>query len=197
MMGRRIRGAAVFLDRDGTLIRDVGYLRRTDQIEILPRVPAALRLLRDQGFKIVVVTNQSAVARGWMSEEDLAAIHDTLAAQLAQSGASLDAIYYCPHHPVEGKGIYQQVCACRKPNSGMIERACDDLGLNPAASYVVGDQKTDIELAKRIGATALLIGASAPPLASQNSEGPSVVDLWQATQWILEHSKQAAGVEES
>ena len=181
--------AAVFLDRDGTLIRDVGYLRRPDQIEILPRVPAALRLLRDHGFKLVVVTNQSAVARGWMSEEVLAEIHDALAGQLAQSGAGLDAIYYCPHHPVEGKGIYRQACSCRKPNTGMIERACMELELDPSASYVIGDQQTDIELAERIGATAFRIRPA--------STGAGAVDLWQAAQWIVERSKQAGQVEES
>ena len=183
--------AAVFLDRDGTLIRDVGYLRRADQIEILPRVPAALRLLREHGFKLVVVTNQSAVARGWMAERDLAEIHGALAAQLTESGVSLDAIYYCPHHPEAGQGIYRRICTCRKPNSGMIEGDCAELGLNPAVSYVVGDQQTDIELAERIGATPILIGAPSP-LAVKNREVAAMVDLWQATQWIIGRSRQPA-----
>jgi D-glycero-D-manno-heptose 1,7-bisphosphate phosphatase len=194
MMRDRASGAAVFLDRDGTLIRDVGYLRRTDQIEILPRVPAALRLLRDRGFKLVVVTNQSAVARGWMSEQELAEIHGALAAELAKNGAALDAIYYCPHHPLEGKGRYRQTCRCRKPNTGMIERACAELELDPAVSFVVGDQQTDIELAERIGAAAFRIGT---PATVQNGNGASTVDLWQATQWILERSKQVLRAEES
>ena len=186
--------AAVLFDRDGTLIRDVGYLRRADQIEILPRVPAALRLLRDGGFKLVVVTNQSAVARGWMSEDELAEIHGALAAALAQNGACLDAIYYCPHHPVEGGAPYRQACRCRKPNPGMIERACAELALDPAVSFVVGDQETDIELAQRIGATAFRIGASA---TIKNGSDDSTVDLWRAAQWILDRSRDATPAEES
>ena len=187
------RGAAVFLDRDGTLIRDVGYLRRVDQIEILPKVPEALRLLREHGFKLVVVTNQSAVARGWMPEEDLGEIHAALGAQLARRGAWLDGVYYCPHHPTEGRGHYRITCTCRKPDIGMIERSAAELGLNPAMSYVVGDQKTDVELAERIGATAVLIRqGEAPPAAARSRSVSTVADLWQAAHWILDHSGAAA-----
>ena len=187
------RGAAVFLDRDGTLIRDVGYLRRVDQIEILPKVPEALRLLRGHGFKLVVVTNQSAVARGWISEEDLGEIHAALGAQLAQRGAWLDGVYYCPHHPTEGRGHYRIACTCRKPDIGMIERSAAELKLNPAMSFVVGDQKTDVELAERIGATAVLIRqGEAPPAAQRSRSVSTVVDLWQAAHWLLDHSRAAA-----
>jgi D-glycero-D-manno-heptose 1,7-bisphosphate phosphatase len=186
----------VFLDRDGTLIRDVGYLRRIDELEILPKVPEALRLLREQGFKLVVVTNQSAIARGWLSEAELAEIHATLGAELARSGARLDAIYYCPHHPAEGEGAYKRQCTCRKPDSGMIERAAAELGVDPSASYVVGDQQTDVELAQRIGATPVLIrraGASTNEARAVATAG----DLWEAAGWIGEHAKQAARREES
>ena len=189
------QGAAVFLDRDGTLIRDVGYLRRADEIEILPKVPAALRLLRNHGFRLVVVTNQSAIARGWMTENDLTEIHSALAAQLTQQDAHLDAIYYCPHHPVEGTGIYRVTCRCRKPDVGMIERAAAELGLNPANSYVVGDQKTDIELAGRIGATALLISPDASMTAAGEHRSIPVNDLWQAAQWIVGREERSAEVE--
>jgi D-glycero-D-manno-heptose 1,7-bisphosphate phosphatase len=190
------RGAAVFLDRDGTLIRDVGYLRRIDEMEILPKVPEALRLLRRQGFKLVLVTNQSAVGRGWLSEEELAAIHAALGAALAGGGARLDAIYYCPHHPVEGKGAYRQQCACRKPDIGMVERASAELGVDPAASYVVGDQKIDVELARRVGAAALLIGSARSPLEAVRADAV-VEDLWQAARWIVEHAARTGNGEES
>ena len=189
-------GAAVFLDRDGTLIRDVGYLRRIDEVEVLPNVPAALCLLREQGFKLVLVTNQSAVARGWLTEEDLGAIHAALAAQLARGGARLDAVYYCPHHPVEGSGIYRVACSCRKPGVGMIDRASVELGLNPLVSYVVGDQPTDIELAERIGATALLIRGEAASAGEDNLSVPTAADLWQAAHWIVDHAKRVARGEE-
>ncbi|HUR71578.1 MAG TPA: HAD family hydrolase, partial [Candidatus Limnocylindrales bacterium] len=131
---------AVFLDRDGTLIRDVGYLTRIEQIEILAGVPAAIRALRNAGFATVVVTNQSAVARGWLTETALNHIHRLVQDLLAQEGAELDAIYYCPHHPSAGVGEYRVVCDCRKPKPGMINRAVHDLALAPMRSYVLGDQ---------------------------------------------------------
>ena len=184
------RGWAVFLDRDGTLIREVGYLRRVEQIELLPQVPAALRLLREHGFKLVVVTNQSAVARGWLSEQDLSNIHGALNGALAQRGARLDGIYYCPHHPTEGTGPFRMDCCCRKPKAGMIERASVELGLIPTQSYVVGDQKTDIELADRIGATALLIRGEQAAAAKDMTGVPIVADLWHAALWIVEHKSR-------
>jgi D-glycero-D-manno-heptose 1,7-bisphosphate phosphatase len=155
-----------------------------------------LRLLREQGFKLVLVTNQSAVARGWLTEEDLGAIHAALAAKLVRGGARLDAVYYCPHHPVEGNGIYRVSCGCRKPGVGMIARASADLGLNPAVSYVVGDQKTDIELAERIGATALLIRGAAASAGDDDRGIPAVFDLWQAAHWIVDHCKRMKRGEE-
>jgi len=176
-------GAAVFLDRDGTLIRDVGHLSRPEQLEILPGVPAALRSLRDCGFKLIVVTNQSVVARGRLSESDLAGIHDLLREKLAAQGAFLDAIYYCPHHPSEGQGDYRIVCNCRKPRTGMVDQAAADLGLNRRASYVVGDQARDIELAAQVGATGILLHDG--PVVVAVGEPPVVADLWQATQWII------------
>lgn len=150
-------GAAVFLDRDGTLIREVGHLSRPGEVEILPGVGAALRNLRDYGFKLVVVTNQSAVARRRLSEPDLAVIHDLLREKLAAEGAFLDAVYYCPHHPSEGQGEYRVLCNCRKPRTGMVDRAAADLRLNRQASYVVGDQSTDMALAAQVGATGILL----------------------------------------
>ena len=139
-MGDRGR-AAVFVDRDGTLIRDVGYLCRVEQLEILPNVPEAIRLLQEKDYKVVVVTNQSAVARGRLTEAMLADIHGELIARLARRGARLDAVYYCPHHPTEGFAPYKMVCDCRKPNTAMIRRAETELKLDPSRSYIVGDQK--------------------------------------------------------
>lgn len=185
-------GAAVFLDRDGTIIRDVGYLRHVDQVEVLPRVPAALRLLRDRGFKLVLVTNQSAIARGWLTERDLGAIHEALAAQLARCGAGLDGVYYCPHHPAEGQGVYRIICPCRKPGVGMIERASKELGVDPAISYVVGDQMTDMQMAERIGASAVLIRGEPGSTGGDDRMVSTVVDLWEAAHWIIDHSKRIA-----
>lgn len=189
------RAAAVFLDRDGTLIRDVGYLRRIDEIEILPKVPEALRLLREAGFKLVLVTNQSAIARGWLSEDELAAIHGALAAALECNGARLDAIYYCPHHPTEGNGRYRTDCTCRKPDRGMIDRAAAELGIDSSVSYVVGDQKTDIDLARRIGAKAILLRGRASPADEQGAVAVTD-DLWTAARWIVADGARSARVQE-
>ena len=179
------KGAAVFLDRDGTLVREVTHLWHVDQMEILPGVATALRLLRGHGFKLVMVTNQSVVARGRLEEAGLQAIHAELLARLARDGAALDAIYYCPHHPTEGIGNYRIACDCRKPKTGMIDRAVRELGLDPTASYVIGDQMTDVELAARVGATAILIGAA--EAAPNNSEFnlPVFADLSCAAEWIV------------
>ena len=182
LLGQR----AVFVDRDGTLIRDVGHLCRQDQVEILPRVPEALRLLKDSGFKVVVVTNQSAVARGRLTEGLLAEIHRRLFRRLAELGGEVDGVYYCPHHPTEGWGRYRSRCDCRKPNTGMIRQAAAELGLAVSRSYVVGDQLTDMELAARSGAKGIWIrpGGEAP---GEVSVGVArvVADLWEAARWIV------------
>ncbi|MGH7816987.1 MAG: D-glycero-alpha-D-manno-heptose-1,7-bisphosphate 7-phosphatase [Candidatus Binatia bacterium] len=186
------KGAAVFLDRDGTVIREVNYLCAIEQIEILPGVSQALRLLRAHGFKLVMVTNQSVVARGRLSENGLQAIHAELKKRLSGDGAALDAIYYCPHHPTEGMGDYRIACDCRKPKPGMIERAVRELALNPALSYVVGDQLTDMELAIGVGASGILIGreqAAKGDVAAINV--PVVADLSRAAEWIVERLRQS------
>ena len=172
----------VLVDRDGTLIRDVGHLHRVEQLEVLPRAAAALRLLSQHGLKVVIVTNQSAVGRGLLTEEALEKIHRELAKRLGADGASVAGIYYCPHHPTEALGIYRVACRCRKPDTGMARRAAADLGLDLTRSYVVGDQATDMELAARIGARAILIapeGKGAPGVAA------TAADLREAADWIV------------
>jgi D-glycero-D-manno-heptose 1,7-bisphosphate phosphatase len=184
-------GAAIFLDRDGTIIREVDYLCAVEQVEVLPGVTQALRLLRERGFKLVMVTNQSVIARGGLSEAGLSEIHAALSARLSADGASLDAIYYCPHHPTEGIGEFLVSCDCRKPNTGMIDRAAHDLDLDPGRSYVVGDQMTDVELARKVGAGAILIGRDGAAVeAAAALNVPVVDDLLQAARWIIEGERQ-------
>ncbi|MSP38888.1 MAG: HAD family hydrolase [Deltaproteobacteria bacterium] len=184
--------AAVFLDRDGTLIREVNYLCTVEQIEILPGVCLGLSLLREGGFKRVMVTNQSVIARGGLSEAGLQEIHAVLTAKLGAEGATLDGIYYCPHHPTEGIGEYRIACDCRKPNRGLIERAAKDLQLDVARSYVVGDQMTDVELAQRVGAVAILIGRDDDAVATARALNiPVVDDLLQAAHWIIAHAENS------
>ncbi len=184
-MSRTLR-PAVFLDRDGTLIREVGYLCRPEQIEVLGGAAAAIRSLRAVGFKTVVVTNQSAVARGWLSEAGLKEIHQVMQERLAEQGALLDGIYYCPHHPSEGIGDYRIACACRKPNPGMIMRAAEELGLAPNISYVVGDQNVDRELALRVGAIPVLVRSNGErALVDEGANSPLFDNIALAAQWIV------------
>lgn len=188
-MNQAIRGdRGVFVDRDGTLIRDVGYLRRREELEILPQVPEAIRMLRENGLKVVVVTNQSAVARGFLGEEELKDMHRELERRLAGSGAVLDGIYYCPHHPTEGKAPYRVSCECRKPGAELALRAAQELGLDATRSYVVGDQVGDMGLASRIGAKGIFIQNNKAEGGKRKAEIEFLIvkDLWEAAQWIVQ-----------
>ncbi len=148
--GSRLGGAAspgirpaVFLDRDGILIRDVHYLRRASQIELLPGV-GSLQALQD-AYYLVIATNQSGVARGFLSEEHLLEIHGTLAAALATAGLKIDAIYYCPHLEGAAVSAYRTSCGCRKPAPGMLQQAASDWGIPLGASWLIGDSARDVE----------------------------------------------------
>lgn len=188
MVAKSTRIGGVFVDRDGTLIKEVGYLSRLEQIEVLPGVAEAVQLLRGEGLKVAVVTNQSAVARGLITEEILHQIHEELRRQLAGRDAHLDGIYYCPHHPTEGADPYRISCDCRKPNMGLVQRAAAELYLDVSRSYVVGDQSSDMELAARVGAKGILIKSEDGVGGGQKSACGflTVRDFWEAAQWIIQ-----------
>lgn len=156
-----MRFPAAFLDRDGTLITDVNYLRSPDQIRLLETGVEGMRILTRAGVPIVIVTNQAGIARGYLTEEGLFEIHQVLLGRLAAAGISVAGIYYCPHHASEGEPPYRAACACRKPRPGMLLRAARDLGLDLAASMMAGDAPSDAEagLAAGCGASYLLGGA--------------------------------------
>jgi D,D-heptose 1,7-bisphosphate phosphatase len=155
------RRAAVFLDRDGTLNVERSYLSRPEDLELLPGVPDALRQLREAGYLLIVVTNQSVIARGEASEADIAKVHAKLEWDLGKAGAYVDAIYLCPHHPDPGfageRADLKVVCDCRKPAPGMIERACREFNIDPARSWMIGDHTRDIETARRAGTRSILV----------------------------------------
>ncbi len=148
---------AVFLDRDGTINEEVGYLRNLADLRLIPGAGAAIKRLNDSGMKVVLVTNQSGIARGYFSESLLQEIHDRLEQMLRDEGARLDAIYYCPHHPSAGNSHYTRDCDCRKPGTGLIDRAARDLNIDVKHSYVVGDKWSDVELGQRAGAHSVLV----------------------------------------
>ncbi len=151
--GRR----AVFLDRDGTLIREKGYLKDPGEVVLEQGAAEAVGRLNRSGFAVVLVTNQSGVARGYHTEEDVAGVHRKIEALLTAGRARLDGMYYCPHHPEGEVEAYRQVCSCRKPAGGLLLRAAEDLGIELEGSYVIGDKLTDAELARRGGLTAVLV----------------------------------------
>lgn len=138
---------AVFLDRDGTIAKDVPYCSRPEDFELLPGATEGIRLLNVHGYKVVVVTNQSGIARGYFTEAMLSRIHDKMQKELAKHGARVDAIYYCPHHPDDN-------CKCRKPKPEMVLQAARDLDIDLSQSYVIGDSEIDAELARQAGCKA-------------------------------------------
>jgi heptosyltransferase-2 len=136
-----------FLDRDGTIIEDLGYLGDPERIHFIPGAIEAMRALQAAGYRLVLVTNQAGVARGLITEEDVRRVNDRLRELLAEAGVVLDAIYYCPHHAEIGPPEYRLACECRKPGPGMVERARQDLGVNPARSVIIGDHGSDTGVA--------------------------------------------------
>jgi D-glycero-D-manno-heptose 1,7-bisphosphate phosphatase len=140
----------VALDRDGTIIVERHYLSDPSLVELLPGAAAGMRRMRALGLGLIVVTNQSGVGRAYFDEAQLSRIHDRLLALLAAEGVQLDGVYYCPHVP-------DDACLCRKPEPGLLERAAQELGFDLRASFVIGDNTTDIELGRRVGARTLLV----------------------------------------
>jgi D-glycero-D-manno-heptose 1,7-bisphosphate phosphatase len=161
---------AVFLDRDGTIIEERGYLGRLDLIAPFPYTADALVRLRGAGYLVVVVTNQAGVARGYFSEAFVNEAHRQLDILLGPGGAAPDAYYYCPHHPEGVVEAYRGVCRCRKPAPGMVEQAARDWNIDVTRSFVVGDKWLDVGLANQAGARGILVRtgygeatADAPP----------------------------------
>lgn len=143
---------AVFIDRDGTINVDVDFLSRPDQLQLIPRSAEAVRALNDLGIPVVVITNQSGIARGLFTEQDLALVHAELDRRLAEHGASVLAYQYCPHHPRDGVGAYRTECRCRKPGTGMLDDAAATYGFDLRRSFVVGDKAIDVEAGRAAGA---------------------------------------------
>ncbi len=139
---------AVFMDRDGTISEEIGYVNHPSRYRVFPYSAEAVRLLNEAGWLAILVTNQAGVARGYFTEEIIAAVHNVLTKDLEQKGARLDAIYYCAHHPTVGEHPYRFDCDCRKPKPGLIERAVEEFSIDPAQSWMIGDRYSDIELAR-------------------------------------------------
>ena len=159
--------AAVFLDRDGTINEDVGYLADPNLFRLLPGAAEGIKLLKRAGFKVIVVSNQSGVARGLFSEEVVRKIDKKMQDELLNRGTFLDAIYFCPHHPDIGEPPYRQDCCCRKPKPGLLLKAAKIHRINLAHSYMVGDELSDIDAGRRAGCRTILLLRN----VTQNSPG--------------------------
>jgi D-glycero-D-manno-heptose 1,7-bisphosphate phosphatase len=188
---------ALFLDRDGTLVEEVHHLSRPEQIRLLPGASRAVRLANRRGVPVVVVTNQSAVARGLLTEEELGAVHEVLRSALERDGARLDAIYYCPHHREAVIPDYAVDCDCRKPAPGLLLRAARDLGLNLSRGVMIGDRLLDIEAGRRAGCRGVLVrtgyGASEERSLTPSDPQPDRVadDILEAVRWALRRLQSA------
>lgn len=175
------KNAAVFLDRDGTINEDSGYIDSPEKLVIIDGVYSAIKKLNSKGFKVVVITNQSGVARGYFSKGAVDAVNKMLEELLKKQGAHLDGMYYCPHHPDDD-------CECRKPKTGMLKRAKEDLRIDFEKSYVVGDKVSDVEIACKIGGKGILVLTGAGKDEKEKLiHQPAYIadDLKDAVEWII------------
>lgn len=184
---------AVFLDRDGVIIEDIGYLDECSKVEFLPGVSESIKLLNKNGFKVIVATNQSGVARGYFTEERVKEINGYIQETLAKQGAVIDKTYYCPHY-IEGTvEEYRKECRCRKPEPGMLEEAAGEFNIDLKSSFVIGDKISDIEAGYRVGSRTIFL-AGKYPLNNEEGDGsmPEYIaaDLYEAVSWLLGFSHQ-------
>jgi D-glycero-D-manno-heptose 1,7-bisphosphate phosphatase len=183
---------AVFLDRDGTIIEEVGYLDRPERVEFFPWTIDAIRVLNRSGLAVVLVSNQSGIARGFFTAAVVEDVHRRISEMLAAGGARIDAYYYCPHHPDGRIKDLAKVCDCRKPARGLVDRAVTEFGVDAGRSFVVGDRWLDIGLARAVGAKGVLVrtgyGESEELKPPDGVRADVVVDnLIAASSWILRH----------
>ena len=156
-MAADVNRRAVFLDRDGTINIEKDYLHRIEDFEFIPGVPEAIRQLKEAGFLVIVVSNQSGVGRGYYSEDDVDRLHHHIQKELAAYDTGIDAFYFCPHHPKQGEGPYRIDCYCRKGAPGMLLQGASEYGINLAHSWMIGDKLTDLEAGERAGCRTILV----------------------------------------
>lgn len=198
MRVKLIKRPAVFFDRDGTLITDVGYLNHSSQIKLFSQAAGALKNLRNAGFYLFVVTNQSGVARGYFSEARVKKVHQKLQHLLKAQGAKIDAFFYCPHYPQGKVKSLSKQCDCRKPSTGMVKQALKRYSIDLKKSYVVGDKLDDVLLARNAKVAGGLLVRTGNGSKSEREfkklrlENSAVVsNLTQAAKWILSRKDMA------
>ncbi|MBW2649288.1 MAG: D-glycero-beta-D-manno-heptose 1,7-bisphosphate 7-phosphatase [Deltaproteobacteria bacterium] len=186
------KNRAVFLDRDGTINEEMGYLDSLEKLRIFPATFDAVRMINEAGMKVVVVTNQSGVARGFFDEDFVNSVHARINEILREKGAFIDRFYYCPHHPTEGVGRYRISCDCRKPAPGMLIRASEELDIDLPSSYVVGDMEKDVEVANNVGARGILVRTGYGKNVVTSDIKPAFIaeDILAAAEWIMKDQKE-------
>lgn len=183
---------AVFLDRDGTINQEVGYLSDVNELRLIAGAPTAIAKLNKEAFKVVVVTNQAGVARGYFSEDRVQRIHSVMRERLGHEQANVDAFYYCPHHPTEGIGAYKVECHCRKPKPGMLVAAARELQIDLKHSFVVGDMLSDLAAGYAVGCRQVLVltgyGYESQRALAGSPCQPDFIalDILEACRWILQ-----------
>lgn len=188
---------AVFLDRDGTVNEQMGYINHISRFHLLPEAGRAIKLLNDHKIPVVVVSNQSGLARGYFPKELLNQVHEKMDRLLAQEGAHIDGLYYCPHHPEAKEMQYRIDCNCRKPKTGMLLQAADEMNLDLSLSFVVGDRWSDIKCADRAGCLSVLVltgygRGDYEYIGPDQDIQPSYVaeNLFDSVKWILTKLEQ-------
>jgi D-glycero-D-manno-heptose 1,7-bisphosphate phosphatase len=188
---------AVFLDRDGTINVEVGYIHDLDKLQLMPGVAAAIKRLNDLEIPVFVATNQSGPARGYYPESHVLDLNQRLVDLLAAEDARIDGVYYCPHHPEGAVPELTKACDCRKPEPGMLLQAAREHGIDLATSYMIGDKSTDVEVGQRAGSrTVLLRSGYGEQILKGEYQWPCTPDhvadtLVEAVTWLLEDMKQA------
>jgi len=185
MVARASKRRAVFLDRDGTITRDVGYPHRLEDLELLPNASLGLARMAALDYRLIITTNQSGVARGLFTEDAMHAFHRALRELLEQDGIAIDAIYYCPFHPTEGVGEYRRESPLRKPGDGMLRLAAAEHDLDLATSVAIGDKKSDILAGQRAGCHTILVRTGAA--------GSDAEELPAPPEFVAEDLLDAAG----
>lgn len=153
----KLAGKAIFLDRDGTINEEVGYLDSLERLAVYPEAFTAMRMINQSRFKAVVVTNQSGVARGYFTEELVVLVHSRIQDLMHENDASIDAFFYCPHYPLAGGELQRTSCLCRKPEAGMFLQAAGDLNIDLGQSFMIGDTMRDMEAAQKAGVKGILV----------------------------------------
>ncbi len=179
--------AAVFLDRDGTINEEVGYLDSLEKLRVFPGAFEAVRLINHAGMKTIVITNQSGIGRGFFDEAFVDRVHEEMGRRFLAEGVLIDGFYYCPHHPTEGVGPYRQTCSCRKPEPGLLLKAAADLGIDLGRSYMIGDMPKDVEAGQRAGAKGILVRTGYGKAVDMELTRPDYIgpDILGAVKWLM------------